>query len=72
MQPTRSSASTAADAGVLPGLDTAAVRGEAEVFALLHTMLQAYNDLQLRVGQLEHDAHIRAALRPHRDLGIDY
>ena len=45
---------------------------QAEVFALLHTLLQAFNDLQLRVGQLEHTEHIRAALKPRRDLGIDY
>lgn len=45
---------------------------QAEVFALLHTLLQAFNDLQMRIGQLEHTEHVRAALRPRRDLGIDY
>jgi len=52
--------------GVSPATD------QAEVLALFHTLLQAFNDLQLRVGQLEHTEHVRAALRPRRDLGIDY
>jgi len=48
------------------------VTDQAEVLALFHTLLQVVGDLQLRVGQLEHTEHIRAALRPRRDLGIDY
>lgn len=55
---------------VLPDLVTDT--GTPELLELLHLVLEAYHELRLRVDQLEHTEHIRLAVRPYRDLGIDY